>query len=206
MHIVTCQVHPVFNSKNVSNVRSISFLNFCRQLFSPPVNGPKDPWPRVLSLPGAQGGLLETPPRWQATIYYEIVLSQWEYFHAYCDVPGLPWPAIMLYGTPSYHRWTLYLTLCPNEYQCRSKSWHWHLQLSAPYYQQSMEPYSFKAKSRICRRWLALGSITQFDRFWSTLGIDLVSPDIIYVNVFKPVISLLLRVPGGGGVKNKYQG
>ena len=41
------------------------------------VNGPKDPWPwprvlwpwpRVLLLPGA--GLLETPPRWHATIYY----------------------------------------------------------------------------------------------------------------------------------------
>ncbi len=29
------------------------------------MNGPKDPKPRVLSLPEAQGGLLETPPRWQ---------------------------------------------------------------------------------------------------------------------------------------------
>ena len=33
------------------------------------MNGPKDPWPHVLSLPGAQGGLMETPPRWHTTIY-----------------------------------------------------------------------------------------------------------------------------------------
>ena len=29
--------------------------------FSPPVNGPKDPWPSVLSLPGAQGGFVGDP-------------------------------------------------------------------------------------------------------------------------------------------------
>ncbi len=33
------------------------------------MNGPKDRWPRVVSLPGAQGGLLETPPRLHVTIY-----------------------------------------------------------------------------------------------------------------------------------------
>ncbi len=37
------------------------------------MNRPKDPWPRVLSLPGAQGGLLETPPRWHATIFIDHV-------------------------------------------------------------------------------------------------------------------------------------
>ena len=53
--IVTCQAHPVL-VKSGSNV----FL--------------KDPWPRVLSLPEAQVGLLETPPHWHATIYiYENV-------------------------------------------------------------------------------------------------------------------------------------
>ncbi len=35
---------------------------------TPPVNGPKDPWPHLFSLPGAQGGSLETPPRWHTTI------------------------------------------------------------------------------------------------------------------------------------------
>ncbi len=28
---------------------------------SPPVKGPKDPWPRVLSLPVAQGGFVGDP-------------------------------------------------------------------------------------------------------------------------------------------------
>ncbi len=36
---------------------------------SPPVNGPKDPWPRVLSLPGAQCGLLDTLSRWHTTMF-----------------------------------------------------------------------------------------------------------------------------------------
>ena len=31
------------------------------RLANPPVNGPKDPWPRVLSLPGAQGGFVGDP-------------------------------------------------------------------------------------------------------------------------------------------------
>ncbi len=46
-YIVTCQAHPVL-VKSGSNVRFF-------------FNGPKDPWPRVLSLPGAQGGFVGDP-------------------------------------------------------------------------------------------------------------------------------------------------
>ncbi len=56
-HIVTCQARPVL-IKSGSNVPFVSFFKF---LYSPPVNGPKDPWPRVLSLPGAQGGFVGDP-------------------------------------------------------------------------------------------------------------------------------------------------
>ena len=65
-YIVTCQAHPVL-VKSGSNVRSVSFLNFLSVVMarivrsSPPVNGPNDPWPRVLSLPGAQGGFVRDP-------------------------------------------------------------------------------------------------------------------------------------------------
>ncbi len=41
IYIVTCQVHLVLVKWVQCTVRSF-----------PPVNGPKDPWPRVLSLPG----------------------------------------------------------------------------------------------------------------------------------------------------------
>ncbi len=41
-----CQAHPVLVKKGESNVRFVSFRS------GPPVDGPKDPWPRVLSLPG----------------------------------------------------------------------------------------------------------------------------------------------------------
>ncbi len=51
--------------------------------FSPPVNGPKDLWPSVLSLPGALGGLLETPPRRHVTIYKAV-------FHLKVGMDG-PW-------------------------------------------------------------------------------------------------------------------
>ena len=46
-HIVTCQVHPALLKRVQCMVRS--FLNFLVVRFSP-----KDPWPRVLSLPGAR--------------------------------------------------------------------------------------------------------------------------------------------------------
>ena len=54
---------------NLCREQRLTFLKNVINNFSPPANGPKDPWPRVLSLPGAQGGLLETPPRRHATIY-----------------------------------------------------------------------------------------------------------------------------------------
>ncbi len=84
-YIVTCQVHPVLVKmfwcpslwKSSPKARKQSSWRLPRRS-SPPVNRPKDPWPRVLSLPGAQGGLLETPPRWHATIYMsftQMVLS-----------------------------------------------------------------------------------------------------------------------------------
>ena len=57
----------------------------CLACTSPPVNGPKDPWPRVLSLPRAQGGLLETPPCWHATIYiYSFVRLLLRHFKIKC--------------------------------------------------------------------------------------------------------------------------
>ncbi len=56
IYIVTCQIHPVLVKRVQCTVR-------------PPVNGPKDPWSRVLSLPGALGGLLETPSRQHMPIY-----------------------------------------------------------------------------------------------------------------------------------------
>ncbi len=60
---MTCQVHPVLVKRVQCTVRS-SFKIFLGSIiglaFSPPVNGPKDPWSGVLSLPGALGGLLET--------------------------------------------------------------------------------------------------------------------------------------------------
>ena len=54
---MVCQAHPA--------LQSVSKVIFCGPpgggghfsgdvRFSPPVNGPKDPWPIVLSLPGAQ--------------------------------------------------------------------------------------------------------------------------------------------------------
>ena len=56
VYIVTCQAHPVFNSKIKANqvCDSCFFFNFCLggYLTGPPVDGPKDPWPHVLSLPG----------------------------------------------------------------------------------------------------------------------------------------------------------
>ncbi len=48
--IVTCQAHPVLVKAN--QVCGSSFLNFCLGRSGPPVDGPKDPWPRVLSLAG----------------------------------------------------------------------------------------------------------------------------------------------------------
>ncbi len=48
--------------------KKIFLGSITRLAFSRPVNGPKDPWPRVLSFPGALDGLLETPPRWHVTI------------------------------------------------------------------------------------------------------------------------------------------
>ncbi len=50
--IVTCQTHPVLVKKGESNVWFVPFKIWrlpCRS--GPPVDGPKDPWPRVLSLP-----------------------------------------------------------------------------------------------------------------------------------------------------------
>ena len=44
VYIVMCQAHPVIVKKGESNV-----------------DGPKDPWPRVLSLPTAQGGFVGDP-------------------------------------------------------------------------------------------------------------------------------------------------
>ncbi len=41
-------------------MRFVSFFLFLYRS-GPPVDGPKDPWPRVLSLPGAQGGFVEDP-------------------------------------------------------------------------------------------------------------------------------------------------
>ena len=54
---------------------SFHFLNF---LYSPPVNRPKDPWPRVLSLPGAQGGFVGGPTSLARDniLYYKLLL--WE--------------------------------------------------------------------------------------------------------------------------------
>ncbi len=55
-YIVTCQVHPALVKRVQCTIRS-SFFNFFWVVitrFSPPVNGPKDPWLRVLSLPGAR--------------------------------------------------------------------------------------------------------------------------------------------------------
>ncbi len=39
-------------------------------MYSPPVDGPKDPWPHVLSLPGRFVG---DPACWQATIHFNCV-------------------------------------------------------------------------------------------------------------------------------------
>ncbi len=57
---------PFFFLKCLDSVIKLAlsrYFNVC-----PPVNGPKDPWPHVLSLPGALSGLLETPPRRHVTI------------------------------------------------------------------------------------------------------------------------------------------
>ncbi len=47
---IYCDVPGSFclSKKGESDVRFVSFLNF---LSGPPVDGPKDPWPRVLLLP-----------------------------------------------------------------------------------------------------------------------------------------------------------
>ncbi len=47
-YIVKCQAHPVLVKSKANQVRSFKRLP-CRSC--PPVDGPKDPWPRVLSLP-----------------------------------------------------------------------------------------------------------------------------------------------------------
>ncbi len=52
-YIVTCQVHPALVKRVQCTVHS-SFLNFWVVITSPPVNGPKDPWPCVVSLPGTR--------------------------------------------------------------------------------------------------------------------------------------------------------
>ena len=49
IHIVTCQAHPVLVKKANQMGGSFCFLNFLY------------PWPRVLSLPGAQGGFVGDP-------------------------------------------------------------------------------------------------------------------------------------------------
>ncbi len=41
--------------------RQIHGHGAAKEIPSPPVNGPKDPWPCVLSLPGAQGGFVGDP-------------------------------------------------------------------------------------------------------------------------------------------------
>ncbi len=48
-YIVTCQAHPALVKK--ANQMCGSFLFKFLSMFGPPVDGPKEPWPRVLSLP-----------------------------------------------------------------------------------------------------------------------------------------------------------
>ncbi len=51
LYIVPCQAHPVLVKKANQMCGSFLFKFLSRWLSGPPVDGPKDPWPRVLSLP-----------------------------------------------------------------------------------------------------------------------------------------------------------
>ena len=61
-YIVTCQAHPVLVKKSESNVWFVSLVSSAGWRLpsrsGPNMDGPKDPWPRVLSLTGAQGGFV----------------------------------------------------------------------------------------------------------------------------------------------------
>ncbi len=72
-YIVTCQAHPVLVKKANQMCGSFLFKIFMSRS-GPLVDGPK-------------GGLLETPPRWHATIFYIykfIILSKYYHLHDEC--------------------------------------------------------------------------------------------------------------------------
>ncbi len=69
---VTCQAHPVLVKKSVNHMCGSFLLKFLSRWLSsllivkcPPMDGPKDPRSRVLSLPA--------PPRWHGTICTTLV-------------------------------------------------------------------------------------------------------------------------------------
>ncbi len=66
------QVHPALEKRVQCTVRFF-FFKFLGSY--PPVNGPKDPWPRVLSLPGAQVVCWRPHPagKWQYMNHVSIV-------------------------------------------------------------------------------------------------------------------------------------